>query len=38
MSALLDKIKKNSTIKESAVLAKSKFFLKKESIQVVILK
>ena len=32
MIALLDKIKKNSTIKESAVLAKSKFFLKKDMI------
>jgi hypothetical protein len=32
MNALLDKIKKNSTIKESAVLAKSKFFLKKDMI------
>ena len=33
MSAILDKIKKNSTIKESAILAKSKFFNNKDMIQ-----
>jgi RecA/RadA recombinase len=32
MSALLDKIKKNSTIKESAILSESKFFTKKDMI------
>lgn len=32
MSALLDKIKKNSTIKDSAILAQSKFFTKKDMI------
>ncbi len=32
MSALLDKLKKNSTIKDSAVLSKSKFFTKKDMI------
>lgn len=32
MSALLDKIKKTSTIKETAVLAKSKFFNRKDMI------
>lgn len=32
MSALLDKIKKNSTIKDTAVLAQSKFFTKKDMI------
>lgn len=32
MSALLDKIKKNSTIKESDVLAQSKFFTKKDMV------
>lgn len=32
MSALLEKIKKNSTIKESAVLSQSKFFTKKDMI------
>ena len=31
--SLLDKIKKNSTIKETAVLSKSKFFNKKDMIQ-----
>jgi hypothetical protein len=30
--SLLDKIKKNSTIKDSAVLATSKFFTKKDMI------
>ena len=33
MSALLDKIKKNCTIKDAAILSKSKFFLKKDMIQ-----
>ena len=33
MSALLDKIKKNSTIKEASLLADSKFFTKKDMIQ-----
>jgi len=33
MNALLDKIRKNSTIKESALLADSKFFTKKDQIQ-----
>lgn len=32
MSALLDKIKKNSTIKDSAILSESKFFTKKDMI------
>ena len=32
MSVLLDKIKKNSTIKESDVLAQSKFFTKKDMV------
>ena len=32
MSALLDKIKKTSTIKESAILAQSKFFTKKDMV------
>lgn len=32
MSALLDKIKKNSTIKEAAVLSQSQFFTKKDMI------
>jgi RecA/RadA recombinase len=32
MSALLDKIKKNSTIKDTAILAHSKFFTKKDMI------
>lgn len=32
MSSILEKIKKNSTIKESAILAKSKFFTKKDMI------
>jgi RecA/RadA recombinase len=31
--SLLDKIKKNSTIKDSAILAKSKFFMEKDMIQ-----
>ena len=30
--SLLDKIKKNSTIKDSAILAKSKFFTAKDMI------
>ena len=30
--SLLDKIKKNSTIKETAILAESKFFAKKDMI------
>ena len=30
--SLLDKIKKNSTIKETAILSKSKFFNKKDLI------
>lgn len=33
MSALLDKLKKNSTIKDTAVLAESKFFNSKDVIQ-----
>ena len=33
MNALLDKIKKNSTIKETAILSKSKFFDQKDMIQ-----
>ena len=33
MSALLEKIKKNSTIKESDILSQSKFFTKKDMIQ-----
>jgi RecA/RadA recombinase len=33
MNALLDKIKKNSTIKEASLLADSKFFTKKDMIQ-----
>ena len=33
MSTLLDKIKKNSTIKEASLLADSKFFTKKDMIQ-----
>lgn len=33
MSALLDKLKKNSTIKETAILADSKFFNAKDMIQ-----
>lgn len=32
MSALLDKIRKNTTIKESAILAQSQFFTKKDMI------
>jgi RecA/RadA recombinase len=32
MSSILDKIKKNSTIKESAVLSASKFFTKKDMV------
>lgn len=32
MNALLDKIKKTSTIKESAILAQSKFFTKKDMV------
>lgn len=32
MNALLDKIKKNSTIKDTAILAQSKFFTKKDMI------
>lgn len=32
MSALLDKIKKNSTIKDTAILSQSKFFTKKDMI------
>lgn len=36
MSALLDKIKKNSTIKDSAILAQSKFFTKKDMISTAI--
>lgn len=32
MTSLLDKIKKNSTIKESAILAQSKFFNKKDMV------
>lgn len=31
--SLLDKIKKNSTIKDSAILSKSKFFMEKDMIQ-----
>jgi RecA/RadA recombinase len=31
--SLLDKIKKNSTIKDSSILAKSKFFMEKDMIQ-----
>ncbi len=31
--SILDKLKKNSTIKESAVLEKSKFFTEKDMIQ-----
>jgi len=31
--SILDKIKKNSTVKESAILSQSKFFLKKDMIQ-----
>jgi len=30
--SILDKIKKNSTIKESAILSKSKFFTEKDMI------
>ena len=30
--SLLDKIKKNSTIKDSAILSKSKFFTEKDMI------
>ena len=33
MSALLEKIKKNTTIKDSAILSKSKFFAAKDMIQ-----
>ena len=36
MSALLDKIKKASTIKDSALLSQSKFFTKKDQIQTAI--
>ena len=32
MSALLDRVKKNSTVKESAILSQSKFFQKKDMI------
>ena len=32
-SALLEKIKSNTTIKESAILSKSKFFTEKDMIQ-----
>lgn len=34
--SLLDKLKKNSTIKESSILAKSKFFAAKDMIQTII--
>ena len=33
MSALLEKIKKNSSIKDSAILSKSKFFTEKDAVQ-----
>ena len=34
--SLLDKIKKNSTIKDAAILSASKFFTKKDQIQTAI--
>jgi len=32
MSSLLDKLKKNSSIKDSAILSKSKFFTEKDMV------